>query len=288
MLPDIQKTLDKRKVPIRRVGVTGIQLPIRVKRPEGPDLDTVGVFEMACSIPMHVKGTHMSRFTEVLNEHISEAKPFSSDDLQELAVVLADRMQSSEVFIKVTVSYFISQPAPVSNRQGTAPVKCVLEVVYKPDEDGPAGCVVRTGVSVQGKTCCPCSREISDFDVDTGKGKGAHAQRSTITALVAHPWNTMVWFEELIDAAMRSFSSPIYPVLKRVDERAVTMGAYGNPKFVEDVIRDMTVELRGLSKLTWFSIRVQNEESIHYHDAYSEVAEKRMEDDEDGSVWIMV
>lgn len=280
-LPDIQRTRDTRRVHIARVGVTGIKLPIRVKRApiEFTDLvqtlDTVGTFELSCSLPHYVKGTHMSRFTEVLNAHIDSGGVFSIGDLQAVALELGNRLESCNVNLKLSVDYFIIQNAPVSGRPGMAPVKGTLEVSVHRPAVGQAPYLIetKTGVVVEGKTCCPCSREISDYDHASGRGKGAHAQRSTVTIVADHQADAVVWFEQLIIAAQRSFSSPIYPVLKRPDERAVTVGAYENPKFVEDVIRDVAVELRKIDDIEAFTVRVQNAESIHYHDAFAEIHE---------------
>jgi GTP cyclohydrolase I len=281
-LPDIQKTQDTRGVAIRRVGVTNIKLPIRMRRQcaAPPDtMDTVGVFEIACSLPASVKGTHMSRFSEVLNKHVDAGGIFSSEDMQALAIELLTKLEARDVFIQLRVDYFMDQPSPVSNRRGVAPLVGILQVMaYRKDDGRDIIDELRTftGIEIDGKTCCPCSREISEYDHDTGKGKGAHAQRGKISILAQHPSDKMLWFEDLARIAWMSFSQPVYAVLKRPDEAHVTMGAYGNPKFVEDVVRDVTVQMRSLKsdgRCSGFNIRVQNSESIHYHDAYAEVSE---------------
>lgn len=284
-LPDIQRTKDVRNVPIRRVGVTGIRLPIQVRRAptglrqDGPlprHMDTVGEFEVAAYVPAHLKGTHMSRFTEVLNQHVSKGGVFSISDLKEVASELLTRMESQRVFIQLRVEYFMTQNSPATDRDGVAPLTGILQVDATRHDDGRdivdhLSC--RTGIEILGKTCCPCSREISGYDAATGRGKGAHAQRGKISVMVVHEPESLIWFEELAAAAWQSFSQPVYPVLKRPDEAHVTMGAYANPKFVEDVIRDMTVQLRSMPDVTGFKLRVQNAESIHYHDAYAELDE---------------
>lgn len=279
-LPDIQRTKDLRNVTIQRVGVTGIKMPVRVLRPDADlggispvDLCTVGEFELTCLVPSDVKGTHMSRFTEVLNQHVDLHGVFSHSHLITLAKVLANRMESSVVDVKLKLDYFTTQNAPASGRAGVAPCRAFLGVKFTSWRNGTCRVELTTGVEVQGKTCCPCSREISDFDHETGKGKGAHAQRSTINLTIKHSTDTMLWFEELIAICAKSFSSPVYPVLKRPDEKAVTEGAYGNPKFVEDVIRDVVVGLRDMPRfahITEARVHVQNAESIHYHDAIAE------------------
>jgi GTP cyclohydrolase I len=281
-LPDIQRTKDTRNVAIRRVGVTGIRLPIQVRRPgEHPDLapshmDTVGEFEVAAYVPADVKGTHMSRFTEVLNAHVDGGGVFSISDLKNVAVELLERMESKRVFIQLRLEYFMEQPSPATNKPGVAPLIGLLQVEASRKDDGRDILVslnCRTGIEILGKTCCPCSREISGYDHSTGTGKGAHAQRGRITVMTEHDNQTIVWFEQLAHAAWKAFSQPVYPVLKRPDEAHVTMGAYANPKFVEDVIRDMAVQLRSMPEVSGFKLRVQNAESIHYHDAYAELTE---------------
>lgn len=283
-LPDIQRTADKRDVMIDRVGVTGIRFPVRLRRgsmmlpedselgppwPEGLEvIETVADFEMSVGLEPTVKGTHMSRFTEALNRHVDQVGTFSGHDLQVLAQELGDKLQSRRVYVRMVADYFIQQAAPSTKRVGTAPLKGILEVNIV---DGEVH--TRTGIEVHGKTCCPCSREISDFDHATQRGKGAHAQRSTVQIMVSHPRRQLIWFEHLVHVAWNAFSSPVFPVLKRPDERLVTMAAYGNPKFVEDVIRDIAVQLRVMPGVLNFKVRVQNAESIHYHDAFAEVTE---------------
>jgi GTP cyclohydrolase I len=279
-LPDIQKTEDTRRVAIEHVGVTGVRMPLVVLTRPSPvrellsvPLQTVGSFELSVSLPEHVKGTHMSRFTEVLNEHISAVGVFSAQHLTTIAQTLITRLDATRARLRLDLDYFVVQNAPTSGRPGTAPLRAFLEVdvVDLPCQGGRVTDLL-VGVEIDGKTCCPCSREISDYDHETGKGRGAHAQRSKVTIRVRPAEGKMVWFEDLVDVAWKSFSSPIYPVLKRPDERTVTVGAYTNPKFVEDVIRDVVVGLRSLPTVKEYSVRVQNAESIHYHDAFAEVS----------------
>lgn len=269
MLPDIQKTKDTRAVAIERVGVCAIKMPVCVKRRGGGTLDTVGTFEMSCGLASDVKGTHMSRFTQVLNAFVDKGGAFHADALSELAGLLIDRMESHSVFIKVELDYFMEQKSPSTGISGIAPLKAFLSI----EKNKRMGWErLSVGVVIDGKTCCPCSREISDFDHETQKGRGAHAQRGTITMRVEGGEAASVWFEDLVEIAWKSFSNPVYPLLKRPDEREVTIGAYSNPKFVEDVIRDCVVQLRKLPVCS-LKVRVQNAESIHYHDAYGEVEE---------------
>lgn len=296
-LPDIQKTKDVRNVAIQQVGVTGIKLPVRllVKPPSPPwdqsnpaSCDVVGEFEISCSLPYDVKGTHMSRFTEVLGETLGQDRFFSHDHFIPMVRELHTRLEAVVVKVSMVADYFIEQMAPVTARKSLAPLRVGLSVI----SDLATGNMKHTTqVILDGKTCCPCSREISDFDHKTGRGKGAHAQRSTVDLSVITFSPETIWFEDLAATIWLSYSSPVYPVLKRLDEREVTMNAYNNPKFVEDVIRDVIVNTRRLRRIylstrseeeretpyhqaSWdVKVRVQNAESIHYHDAFAETLE---------------
>jgi len=287
-LPDIQKTIDTRGVPIDRVGVTGIRLPIRLLRKPTMDetlkedwQDSVGVFELSCNLPRDVKGTHMSRFTEVLMEHIDkESGVFSHTSLAKVADVLMERMQASCVEVSVKAVYFMPQVSPVTGRKGIAPIDVGLSV-SRYNFEGTIGLVEEwmTSVQIEGMTCCPCSKEISDYHHSTQTGKGAHSQRSMVSLQIHHAALNTIWFEDLAGAIQAAYSSPVYPVLKRPDERAVTIAAYENPKFVEDVIRDVVVNLGALhlkqlgGTESWqCNVRVCNAESIHYHDAFASLA----------------
>jgi GTP cyclohydrolase I len=281
-LPDIQKTVDTREVRINRVGVARVKIPIKIPRQPDPSImmfagerpcETVGEFELGVSLDADKKGTHMSRFTEIVNAHTNRVGLFSVRDLKTIAAEMLEKLASSEVTVKLELDYFIQQESPATNRPGIAPIKAFLEVHADALGGGLVGYTTYCGIDILGKTVCPCSREISEFDPETGKGKGAHAQRGLIQVRVRHDADHVVWFEELAHCAWRAFSAPVYPVLKRPDERHVTMAAYSNPKFVEDVIRDMALQMRAHPKVQGFKIRVQNAESIHYHDAYAEVEE---------------
>jgi len=299
-LPDIQKTKDLRNVALYRVGVCGIRLPVRLKRrgdPEYPS-STTAEFELSCMVPAEVKGTHMSRFTEVLHRFVGDDLEFSGMSLLPLLDELSKVLESPVVHVKMVADYFVRQPAPVSQRHGVAPLKVILEGERT---EGGTGFIddvsysYVTGIDIEGKTCCPCSREISEYDPATGKGKGAHAQRGRSQIRVFHsPFRApfFLWFEDLVEIAWRAYSSPVYSVLKRVDEKHVTEAAYGNPKFVEDVSRDLIVGLRDLGwqldAVSGFQVRVENAESIHYHNAYAVTRECRNPlalTDEDTDMW---
>lgn len=270
-LPDIQKTEDTRGVRIDRVGVTSIRMPVQVLRKGTLQVvETVGSFELDVDLPDYVKGTHMSRFSAILNEHVSGGGVFSATDIQQLAEqVLVQLQGSTQARVRMECDYFIRQAAPSTGLLGIAPLKAVLAVHTSKEVTWHT-----TGIEIEGKTCCPCSREISGYDPVTGMGRGAHSQRGKATIEVKHGPAQLIWFEDLIEICFKAFSSPVYPVLKRPDEKAVTEAAYDNPKFVEDVVRDIAVGLQRdilTYQDTTAYVRVENAESIHYHNAFAEV-----------------
>lgn len=274
-LKDIQKTPDHRRVHIDRVGVSNIKLPMRVKlkqpmlNSEDSVLPTVATINMSVSLDSQIKGTHMSRFSEILHEFNSFA--FSLETVQKIQEAMLARIGGLP-HIEVMFDFFFDQKAPETNRGGIAPCRVGYISHLRTHEGGFLSQVLRQVLEIEGKTCCPCSKEISDFDESTGRGKGAHAQRSkvTIDIEVADPKHYgVLWFEDMILMAQDAFSSPVYPVLKRPDERRVTMSAYENPKFVEDVIRDVVVAFRSDKRVVSGDVKVVNAESIHYHDAFA-------------------
>lgn len=270
-LPDIQKTIDTRNIAIDWVGVESVELPVELAArclDQNQTVHTVASFSLSVSLASHVKGTHMSRFTEILNQHIKTHGYFSADNLKDTVIEVANKLDATKARITIQAPFFTPQPSPVTGKEGMAPARVGIIVTAL------QGAAVRTilQVEVSGKTCCPCSRLISDYDTKTGKGRGAHAQRGKLLMEVHLVDNGMVWFEELIDIAKRSFSSPVYPVLKREDEKHVTTTAYDNPKFVEDVVRDAAVALRSHKEILQYSVKVVNAESIHYHDAFAVVS----------------
>jgi GTP cyclohydrolase I len=274
-MKDIQKEKDTRGVAIQRVGVSDIKIPIKVKEKLGLVQTTIATISLAVSLPADVKGTHMSRFTEVLNEYLSN-NVLEVDNLQKLSTGLLNRLDSESVFVSLRFPFFINQNGPESGKMGIAPVDAGFDLYVSPNNITADRPKLSMFCAVDGKTCCPCSKTISDFDPITGRGQGAHAQRSKITMLVeTNRLESVLWFEDLITMAMLSFSSPVYPVLKRVDERHVTMAAYNNPKFVEDVIRDIVVSLRADNRVVAYDVIVVNQESIHYHNAYAQIKETK-------------
>ena len=266
-LPDIQKTKDERGVYIHRVGVSEVKVPITVTKKDGELLRTVADFSMEVGVEAEKKGTHMSRFTQVLMDHLDK-EYISCKDFHRIAKEIAERLEAPISFFKVEMDYFLFKPSPVSKIAGIAPYRAWIELTYSPTMNE-YHCLV--GVKVVGQTYCPCSKEISEYDATIKKGKGAHAQHGNVTIEVLHDSRETIWFEDLIQIAEDSMSAPAYPVLKRADEKHVTIQGYENPCFVEDVLRNAYLKVDKHPHVAGFRIRVVNDEVIHFHKATGEV-----------------
>lgn len=258
-LADIQKTKDRRGVAIDKVGVCDLSFPITVLDQENQRQQTAANISMSVSLPRHFKGTHMSRFLEVLCRNQGEV---TMRTLPAILRELRERLGSEAAHIDVDFSYFLNRKAPVSGSVAPMDYRCA----FIGESNGKANdFLLRVKVPVT--TLCPCSKEISDY--------GAHNQRGTIT-LTVRPrrknglWK-LIWIEELIAIAEQSASAPVYPLLKRPDERHVTMQAFDNPVFVEDVVRNAARLLKKEKRIAWFEIRAVNQESIHNHSAFAVV-----------------
>jgi len=263
-LPDLMKEKDKRNVAIDRVGISELKVPLRFKKPNGKIYSTVGKFEMYVNLNSDERGTHMSRFSILLNDFLSnEDNCLDSESIESLTREMKKYLESSEAFINVEFDYFREVKAPVTSIVGVAP----YSVGYKSSFDKDDKFSLKTWVKVTGQTCCPCSKEISDYDPNSGKGKGAHSQHGHIFIEVENMQNKNVSLGSLIDLAEKSLSAPSYPILKRQDEREATISAYENPCFVEDVIRGCATRLRKMGNIRGFSVEVVNDEVIHFHKA---------------------
>ena len=253
-LADVQAHPDTRKVPISRVGVQNIRFPIAVKDRQKSAQHTVGTIDMSVDLPHHFKGTHMSRFMEILNSH---DEVISGDALPDILRTMRERLNARTAHLRISFPYFMEKAAPVTGSAGLLSYDCAFDASSGPTDD-----FVLT-VKVPVTTLCPCSREIS--------ARGAHNQRSMVT--VETRFEGELWIEDIVALVDESASCELYPVLKRADEKWVTEHAYDNPRFVEDLVREITLRLRALDQVTWFSVHVVNFESIHEHDAYAQVEE---------------
>lgn len=249
-MPDMQQSADTRKIAIDKVGVKGVRYPIVVLDKNHASQHTVADVNMYVELPHQFKGTHMSRFVEILNHYRGEVTFHNMDKiLQEMK----DRLGSDCAHMELSFSYFIEKTAPVSLAKGLMSYECRFIGTLRETKD------FVLEVKVPMTSLCPCSKEISDY--------GAHNQRSCVTvAIRAHE---MVWIEDLISWIEQCGSAPVYSLLKREDEKAVTEQAYENPMFVEDIVRSVTELLKQKEAVDWFCVECENFESIHNHSAYA-------------------
>lgn len=270
-LEDIQAQVDARGVALDQVGVSGIRYPIVVLDRAHKHQQTVATVALSVGLPHDVKGTHMSRFIEILEAHRREMT------LRTLDTILDDlrhRLRADTARIEVAFPYFIARSAPVSGERGLLDYDCSF--VGTADNFGHDFVL---GVRVPVASLCPCSKAISDY--------GAHNQRGYIAIEVrtvrgAGGRPELIWIEELVEIAERAASAPVYPLLKRPDERHVTMQAYDNPRFVEDIAREVAVALQSDARIAWFRVHVVNKESIHNHDAFARLEWRRSPYCDDG------
>lgn len=250
-IPDVQSLRDGRNVAIDRVGVKDVVYPLRLRTRDGGEQWTVATVNMYVSLPHYQKGTHMSRFLEVLNEHAQNA--LTPESCARVARAICRRLGAAEAHFQAEFTYFIRKVSPVTRSPGLMDYRVRFECVADGTED-----FVMT-VSAPATSLCPCSRQISR--------RGAHNQRCCIEAQVRI--RERVWIEEIVEYLERAASAPVFAVLKRPDERYVTELAYDNPRFVEDVVRDLALMLDADPRICWYSVSSENYESIHNHNAYA-------------------
>jgi GTP cyclohydrolase I len=258
---DIQNDHDDRNTAIDRVGVCGLRYPIIVLDRQNDRQPTTASISMSVSLPHYFKGTHMSRFVEILNAHRGE---ITMRTVPSVLSELKSRLEAESAHVTITFPYFVERVAPVSGARGLMDYECTFDG----ESNGASADFVLT-VRVPVSTVCPCSKQISEY--------GAHNQRGFLTISIrtrhtAVGLPDLVWIEELIDVGERSASAPVYALLKREDERHVTMLAYDNPVFVEDMVRSAACLLRADKRIVWFRVHALNHESIHNHDAFAEIA----------------
>ncbi|MBL7176768.1 MAG: GTP cyclohydrolase I FolE2 [Desulfobacteraceae bacterium] len=251
-MKDIQNHKDDRNIDIDQVGVKGIRYPITVLDKNMGEQQTVAEISMYVNLPRYYKGTHMSRFVEILNEH---SRRISLQNFSEILEEMKKRLNAESAHMEITFPYFINKTAPVTGSEGLMEYKCT----YKGSLNKKTDLVIIIHVPIS--TLCPCSKEISDF--------GAHNQRGEVRLQVR--FKKFIWIENLISLVEESASSDIYSVLKREDEKYVTEKAYNNPMFVEDIVRDIAQKLNNDPNITWFAVESENLESIHNHNAYAYV-----------------
>ncbi len=252
-LPDTQGQTDTRNMPINKVGIKDIVHPMIIKQRSGKEQSTIANFNMYVNLPHDFKGTHMSRFVHILNNHEEQ---ITVDSFKKMIDEMLILLEAESGHIEMKFPYFINKTAPVSK------VKSLLDYsvsLIGEIEDGTSKLKVKVLVPVT--SLCPCSKKISDY--------GAHNQRSHVTITVTI--NDFIWIEEIIDIVEKEASSELYGLLKRPDEKFVTERAYDNPKFVEDMVRDIAVHFNNDDRVTEYVVESENFESIHNHSAYAQI-----------------
>lgn len=250
-IPDVQSSADRRHIAINKVGIKEIRHPVQVKDRSGAVQHTVATFNMYVDLPHHFKGTHMSRFVEILNGHERE---ITVKSFRVMLSEMTELLEAESGHIEMTFTYFVNKKAPVTG------VESLLDyqVTFIGERRNGENCVA-IKVVVPVTSLCPCSKKISDY--------GAHNQRSHVTVNVRT--DGFVWIEDIIDLVEKEASCELYGLLKRPDEKAVTERAYDNPKFVEDMVRDVAARLNEDDRILSYVLESENFESIHNHSAYA-------------------
>lgn len=250
IMKDIQNEKDDRNIAIDKVGVKDIRYPITVLDKANKTQQTVALINMYVDLPRDYKGTHMSRFVEILNEH---DRMISIQNFHEILSTMKELLNAESAHIEMTFPYFVMKSSPVTHTQGLMEYQCTFKGNLNKCKD------LVLMITVPITTLCPCSREISAF--------GAHNQRGEVRLQVR--FKKFIWIEDLIRLVEDAASCDVYSVLKREDEKYVTERAYENPKFVEDIVRDIAQKLDQDTNITWFAVESESFESIHNHNAYA-------------------
>lgn len=270
-LPDIHAVEDTRGLAINRVGIDGVVFPMIIKRKTGGEVNTLGTFDMYGSLDQELKGTNMSRFAELLLDYGS-GRALSGYEFPDLLLSLSKRLETPDVYIRSTFQFWMNKITPISKRESPMAYECAFvgQLI-----DNKVRFVVEVNVPIA--TYCPCSKAMCVTNAAADVGKGAHAQRGLVTLQVrTDPVSPGAWLEDLIRISETSGSSELYTLLKRPDEKFVTIQGYENPKFVEDVARDVMRKVHNLPEATWSKVRVRNFESIHHHNATAYISQKKI------------
>lgn len=260
MLKDVQGERDLRQVPLKHVGITNLRWPIVMKDKNKGTQPTVAEVSMAVDLPHDLRGTHMSRFVECLQT----LGPVSPSALEKILDELKEKLKAEKAMLKLCFPYFITKTAPVTGQNALLDLNCC----YLAEKGESFELYVCVDVPIH--TLCPCSKEISAY--------GAHNQRAFAKLKIRA--SELVWIEELTAMAEKGASAPIYPLLKRPDEKFVTEQAYENPRFVEDVVREIALLLEADARIKWYKVTVESVESIHNHNAFACVEKRGITDND--------
>ena len=260
---DVQNQSDFRGVEIQKVGVKNVEIPLKIQRKNNEDKIIYAVATAGVTLPAHYKGTHMSRFVEILDEW--RTKKTLGVDIKGCVESIVKRLDAKCGYSKFDFKYFIDKASPVTKITAPMCYDCSFEGILNNYNEEDEEYRFYLGVKVPVTTLCPCSKEISDY--------GAHNQRAIVSVKITYPEYEHIWLEDLISQIEKCASSELYPLLKREDEKFVTEQAYNNPKFVEDVLRDVVLLLRNDDIIDSFEVECESLESIHNHSAWAFQAE---------------
>ncbi len=269
---DIQSTPDTREVPLQKVGVKNVRYPVQVLDKNNKVQNTTASVNLFVNLPHNYKGTHMSRFIEVFHKY---HKDISMTNFLEMLEEIRTKLDAERAFGRISFPYFIEKKAPVTKSAGLMEYQCSYEGEVSPSLHSPCKasdcCATPSAgsdaarnarffisIKVPLATLCPCSKAISEY--------GAHNQRGFVKVKLLY--TQFFWIEDVIQMIENCASTPLYSILKRQDEKFVTEHAYDNPRFVEDVVREVYLGLKKMD-FTWFTVEAETEESIHYHNAYA-------------------
>jgi GTP cyclohydrolase I len=250
-IEDVQNIVDKRHIAIDKVGIKDIRHPVVVSDRTTGEQNTIANFNMYVNLPHQFKGTHMSRFVEILNQHERE---ITVKSFREMMGEMTERLQAESGYVEMEFPYFVNKQAPISKVKSLMDYQVTFIGEITGDET-----TITVKVIVPVTSLGPCTKNISDY--------GAHNQRSHVTLTVRV--DTFLWIEDLIDLVEEEASCQIYGLLKRPDEKYVTERAYDNPKFVEDMVRDIAARLNDDDRINAYTVESENFESIHNHSAYA-------------------
>ncbi len=250
-IEDVQNTPDTRRLAIDKVGIKSIRHPVKVKDKTGGVQHTVAMFNMYVHLPHNFKGTHMSRFVEILNMNERE---ISVENFESILREMVKRLEAESGHVEMTFPYFVNKAAPISGVTSLMDYEVTFIGEIHQDKFD-----ITVKVLVPVTSLCPCSKKISNY--------GAHNQRSHVT--ISACINDFIWVEDIIRMVESQASSELYGLLKRPDEKFVTERAYDNPKFVEDMVRDVAAQLNADPRIVAYVVESENFESIHNHSAYA-------------------
>lgn len=268
-LKDVQSSKDFRGISIQKVGVKKVHLPLQILTKDGSFQHVTGNISLCADLTETDRGTHMSRYMEILNRW--SKKQMSSKEIRQILEEVHSKLGAERAEISIRFKYFLEKASPVSHSIGYMDYNCLF---YGLAENNKFSFIL--GVEVPVQLVCPCSKEISR--------EGAHNQRADVRVKLEYFPDRFVWLEDLIAGIEESGSSAVYPVIKREDEKYVTEKSFDNPKFVEDVLREMVEKFRKDERIRWFEVECDSWESIHNHNAFAYQRELSDEDDREGMV----